>query len=289
MALDFEALKKKLQEKESSGGGDISFYRPVTGRNEIRILPAKDGGNDFFAEAGTRWNVGPDNKKVFVPVPMDEPCPIREFVDVLKESDDPDDKALAKKMRYSTRYLFNVINTALDPNDENYGKVQIYEAPATVFKAVLKYLVDPDYSDLIDPENGYNIVVEKTGAGLKTEYSVRPRKESSPIPIPDWKEKMVDIKRYSTPKSYEDRLAILQGQATGSGSGQNTGDVVDNITKSVRNQEEEVNPWANAKTAEGESVTKSEPAPTPEPVEEKPTDTGDSVRDEIAALLNRGK
>lgn len=283
MALDFEALKKKLKEKESSGGGgDISFFRAEAGRNEIRVLPASDGGNDFFVEVGTRWNVGPDNKKVFVPVDIDEPCPIREFADVLKNSNDPDDNALAKKMRYSSRYLFNVLDASLSPNDENYGKVQVYEAPTSVFKEILKYIVDPDYNDLIDPQTGYNLVVEKSGSGIKTEYSVHPRKNSSAIPVDDWKDKLVDLKRFSTPKSYEDRLAILKGESLSNNNNETEAKATQPATKpETQQQEEEVNPWANAKTAEETSPENSAPENT-----EK---TNDSVRDEIAALLNRGK
>src|SRR5699024_8521564 len=161
----FEALKKKLEKTESGGGGDITFWHPETGRNEVRVLPSKERDNNFYAEVGTRWNVGPDKRKVIVPVDWSQPCPVKEFTDRLKDSGDAEDEALAKKMRYSTRYFFNVIDTSLSEGDEKYGKVQVYEAPKTVFKDILTLLTDPDYNNLLDEDKGYNLTIEKKGSG----------------------------------------------------------------------------------------------------------------------------
>src|SRR5699024_12020341 len=66
--------------------------------------------------------------------------------------------------------------------------------------------------NLLDEDKGYNLTIEKKGSGMQTEYSVRPRKNESAIPSDSWESELVDIVKLATPKSYEERLAILEGK-----------------------------------------------------------------------------
>lgn len=216
MGLDIDKLRKKLaetQERMSGGGkGDFKFWQPKSGRNVIRILPPKPGSDDFYAEARVRYNVGPKKRMVTVPMDDTEPCPIKEFVDALYETGDKDDEKLAKRMRATTRYYFNIIDRSLEEGDEGYGEVMVYGCGAKVFSDVLGIIVDPDYGDITDPENGYDIIITKSGTGLDTEYKVNARPKQTAIGIDDWEEKLVDLSIFSKVKSYEDREAILNGE-----------------------------------------------------------------------------
>ena len=58
------------------------------------------------------------------------------------------------------------------------NNVRYMVVPKTVYKAILELLANK--WDLFHPETGHGIVIDRTGEGLKTRYSVTP----SPNPIP---------------------------------------------------------------------------------------------------------
>lgn len=216
MGLDIEKLRRKLAETQErmSGGsiGDFKFWKPKPGRNVIRILPPKPGSEDFYSEARVRYNVGPNKKMVVVPINDNEPCPIKDFVDALFKTGDKDDEKLAKRMRATTRYYFNIIDRSLEEGDEGYGEVMVFGCGASIFTDVLGLIVDPDYGDITDPENGYDIIITRTGTGLDTEYKVNARPKQTPIGFDDWEDKLVDLSIFTKVKSYEEREAILNGE-----------------------------------------------------------------------------
>jgi len=215
MGINIEALRKKMEEvkeRQSRGGGNVNFWSPKAGRNVIRILPAKEG-QEFYSEAKVRYNVGPNKKMVTVPLDSNkENCPIHEFVDALFKSGDKDDEKLAKRMKASNRYYFNVIDRSLEEGDENYGKVMVFGCGTTIFTDILGIIVDPDYGDITDAEAGYDIIITKSGTGLDTEYKTNARPKQTAIGVDGWKENLSDLAKLATPKSYEKRAAILAGE-----------------------------------------------------------------------------
>lgn len=217
MGLNIDALRKKMQEvkDKQSRGGSTDFWSPKEGRNVIRILPAKEG-QEFYAEARVRYNVGPNKKMVTVPLDSSPAnCPIHEFVDKLFKSGDKDDEKLAKRLRATNRYYFNVIDRSVEEGTEDYGKVQVFGCGSTIFTDILGIICDPDYGDITDAEEGYDIIINKSGKGLDTEYKTNARPKQTPIGIDDWKEKLNDLQKIATPKSYEKRAQILAGEDDG--------------------------------------------------------------------------
>ncbi|MNW28087.1 hypothetical protein D3C74_48990 [compost metagenome] len=219
MGLDIEALKKKLVEtqekmKGSGGsGGDFSFWSPKDGRNVIRILPAKPGtADDFYAEARVHYNVGPNKKMVTCGKVARSSCAVCDFVDALFKSGDKEDEKLAKRMKATSRYYFNVIDRSVEEDSEDYGKVLVFGSGATIFTDILGIICDPDYGDITDADEGYDIIINKSGKGLDTEYKTNARPKQTPIGVEDWAEKLVDLSFFSKPKSDEDLEAILEGK-----------------------------------------------------------------------------
>lgn len=215
MGLDIDKLRQKLQDtkekQQNRGGGKVDYWKPKDGRNVIRILPAKDG-QEFYSEAVVRYNVGPKNRMVTVPTDSKEPCPIREFVDALYKSGDKGDEKLAKKMKASTRYYFNVIDRSVEEDSEEYGKVLVFGCGTTIFTDILGIIVDPDFGDITNPDEGYDIIITKSGKGLDTEYKTVARPKQTAIGIADWREKLYDLAKIATPKSLEKREQILSGE-----------------------------------------------------------------------------
>lgn len=279
MGLDIEALRKKMEELNerknrsgNGGGGRIKYWKPKQGRNVIRILPGKNG-NDFYAEARVRYNVGPNKKRVVVPLDPDEACPIKDFVDALYKSGDKDDEKLAKKMRATNRYLFNVIDRSVEEGQEGYGEVMVYECGPSVFTDILSIICDPDYGDITDPENGWDIIITKTGKDLETEYKVNARPKQSPIGIEGWEEKLYDLQKLATPVPYEKRAKLLEG---------------DNSDDNDENEDEK--PRRETKPSKSFSIPDNEDYEDDEDLNEEFDESeADDIEAEIQALLKKNK
>lgn len=266
MSLDIDALRKKMQEVKDNQNrsGNADFWIPKEGRNVIRILPAMDG-QEFYSEAKVRYNVGP--KKKMVTVPLDSSpknCPIHKFVDDLYKTKDKDDEKLAKKMKASSRYYFNIIDRSVGEDEEGYGKVQVFGCGSTIFTDILGIICDPDYGDITDPEAGYDIIITKSGKGLDTEYKTVARPKQTPIGIPDWKEKLNDLAKIATPKSYEKRQEILEG--------------------SESSDDEET---TSSKTSSNSSTPKEESKSENPTGVDTSSDDVDDIEAEIQAMLNK--
>jgi len=178
--VNLEKLKKKAKEvQERTEGGE--FLAIKAGDTTIRIVPPIGNmGDDFFKEGTIHYNVGSDSKAVLCPAGTADAngdfgeCPICELVDDLLKGGNAADIKLAKSIRAKSKFWINVI----DVKDKARG-VQVYGAPITVFKELLSYFTDPDYGDLTDPKEGRDVTITRSGAGIDTEYSVRPRPKTS--------------------------------------------------------------------------------------------------------------
>jgi hypothetical protein len=202
MGLDWDKLnqqKARLDDKLSKGGGGTRarFWRPQDGENRIRIMPAwSQEGNfagQFWREIGQHWNVS-DSQRGPVLCPKNTPhltgeCPICQFYDELKkDKGDVRAQETAKDIRSKTAFLLNIV----DISDEEYTakdvaefkqarpendvpfevgdvKVQVYACPSTVFNQILS-TIQVNGTDVTDPTEGHDVIIRKTGKGLKTRY-----------------------------------------------------------------------------------------------------------------------
>lgn len=164
-----EARKKALSEKSSGGG----FIFPKNGVTRLRILspgPDKEIGMEII-----RFYF--KGHSVYSPATFDEPCPIMEKYQELKNSKDEDDKKLAKSLVPSRRYVIGALifkdekGKELDYNGKGRGVM----IPASVYQDIIEYYLDEDEAgDMTDPDNGYDIKIERSGSGqFDTSYSVR--------------------------------------------------------------------------------------------------------------------
>lgn len=189
-----ERLKKKKQElKDRTSGGNIIFQKE--GSLRVRLLPTGED-NDFVSEV-TSFYLGPDIKGVFSPATLGRPCAIMEKYEELKESDDPDDKDLAKTFSPKKRFLAPVlVYTDLKGkkvDEEKSGK--LIQLSNNQYQEIIDLYLDSDeWGDMTDPSaDGYDIKLTRTGTGqYDTEYSVTPFKNTS---APKGWDKEVDLEK----------------------------------------------------------------------------------------------
>lgn len=192
------ALREKLKHTDM-GGGSAGFWSPKEGRSVIRILPETGEMEFFFQEVG-RHNFPPDNKKnCYCPKFTSHnelPCPVCEIVDDLYKGDKAS-QAMAGNLRVRKSYWMNVIVRGTKEGEADSGPY-IYTPGQTVFSAIAALISDPDYGDIMSTEDGLDIIIERTGSGLNTEYQVKPRRNSSPLSdnkeeIEEWLSKARDL------------------------------------------------------------------------------------------------
>lgn len=231
-------IMARLEELNAPRGGsfDLDYLNLKPGRNVIRILPPK--GDNFFAEETfVHYGVGKgeNNEKgttVVCPTTHDEnaPCPVCELAKELKRlskaKDDTYDKQYGE-LRRKKRIYYNAISreddlTQFEKNGE--GKwinkatgeeerpVKVLSTGIDVYKKLMGIIVDPEYGDITDEEEGLDVIITKSGTGRNTEYDVKTVRKESPIGFDVWEECLNDLKILSKCKTYEEIENIVNGK-----------------------------------------------------------------------------
>jgi hypothetical protein len=208
------ALRDKIAKTDLRTGGG-GFFSPPDGRSVIRILPEVGKMSFFYQQVGTHMLPGSDNKKQFYcPDFTSEgelPCPICEYVEELKKAGDKASLALASSLRVKRKFWMNII----DRDHEGQGP-QIYTPGVMVFGQISSLIGDPDYGDIFDPENGIDLIIEKKGQKLETEYQVKPRRQGTllnedPDIVKEWLEKARDLTPVEVSDNKEDDADLSKG------------------------------------------------------------------------------
>jgi len=208
-----QAKKDEITERMSGGGGDFEFYEIKDGPQVIRVLPPKGDNDKFWKETKIHFNVGGSGvvtcSKVF-----GHKCPVCDEIAKLKKSKSKEDQALAKKMRPSSRVYINIFERG---NKEKVDVPQILNCGPTVLKCILDVLCDPEYGDVTDFNEGFDLTLTKTGKKLDTDYSVIPKrkesKASEKLTEKELDDLLPDLDVLVVEKSKEEILAIMDGES----------------------------------------------------------------------------
>lgn len=258
-----------LLAKMKAAKGDSGFWKPKEGSNTIRILPEVGTMETFFVVAGTHY-LGADQVFACAHINSDEQveCPLCEVNRLLWRAGEQDE---AKKWRAGKSFLMNVI-----VRGEEKDGPQIYAAPKTVLDALYALIMDPEIGDVSDPEEGYDIKIERTGKDITTKYSVREAKNPSPLSadaddIEKWLNDAEDLEAYR-----KARIPNYAETAKKSGA---------SVFLELDDDDEED---ADAKSVEEEF--EGEEDIEEDEVEETPVKASDVIRDRIGGrTLNLGK
>lgn len=221
MGVDVKKLKEKWDKKGAKRADRLELQ---DGDNYLRLLPPSleylmEDVPYIHYEYPMHYKLGVEGNTTSEPCPKvngkQHRCPVCETVFKLYGTKDPEDKALAGKIRAKTRFIFN----ALDLNNLEKG-IQILESGSTIYDAVLKFITNPKYCDILDLDKGRNITITKTpeketSSGF-VEYDVIPDPDITSIKakLPqNWKESIAKLKNARPmPKSYDELKKILEGE-----------------------------------------------------------------------------
>ena len=171
MAIDLEAIKRKLNQLQTVGTRQNNLWKPEPGKQTIRIVPYQHDRANPFRELYFHYDLG--KKNYLSPVTHGKADPVVEFAEKLKASGNSDEWKLGKKLEPKMRTYVPIVVRG----KESEG-VKFWGFGKTVYTELLGVIADPDYGDISDPMNGRDVLVEFTpseGGGYpKTAIRVKP-------------------------------------------------------------------------------------------------------------------
>ena len=239
MALNLAKIRdNRKKAKEEASRRNANYFQFQPGRNIVRILPPWEGADDFSRPMGKHWNLGPEGKlSVYCPKhTIGSPCPICEELDkIWKTKPDDATKEWLKNVGASQRYYVNLV----DLNDLEKG-VQIGELPKTVLEEIWNIMVDEDtgLGDITDWDKGFDLIIEKTGKGIGTRYSVRAKRAPSPINRLEYEPALVNLDTFVKTESYANLRMIWEGKTPESLPAPSTTTTVADVKTTVEGEDE---------------------------------------------------
>jgi len=184
MGIDMELMRRKLAtlRGENKGNGNSVFFRPDDGDTDIRIVPAPNG--DPLKEMFFHYNVGNHQGGIMCPKRnFGERCPICDFASSLwreaADNNDDESKKLAKSLFVRTRYFSPVVVRGRE--DEG---IKVYGYGKTAYELLLGYILDPEYGDVTDINEGTDITLtytKPTKPGAFPQTNLKMRRNTSPL------------------------------------------------------------------------------------------------------------
>jgi len=208
--MDLNAIKKRLNQLQTTNNRTSSLWKPQPGKTQIRIVPYSFNKDNPFIELFFHYNL--NNRSYLSPISFGRPDPIEEFAQKLKGSGSKEDYQLARKLEAKMRTFAPVIVRG----EEKQG-VKFWGFGKTVYQELLSIIADPDYGDITDPVNGRDVVVEflsaeETGASFPT-TKIRVKPNQTPISdepeVLEVVKSQQDIKEIYQELSYDDLTEIL--------------------------------------------------------------------------------
>ncbi len=177
MAVDFEAIRRKLNQLSGQGNKRNVMWRPQEGEEvTVRIMsfPNNDDGLPFV-ERWFYYNIG-NNPGLLAPYQFSKPDPIQDLINKLRDEGTKESYELAKKLYPKPRYYAPVVVRG----EEDKG-VRVWSFGKTVYQSLLNIMLDEDYGDITDPMEGRDVKVicTKAPGRMWATTEVRPRGKNS--------------------------------------------------------------------------------------------------------------
>jgi len=226
MAINMDLMRRKLATLRGENKGDSSspWFKPEEGDTDIRIVPTKDG--DPLKEMFFHYNVGNHKGGVLCPKRnFGESCPICDFASQLwregVDTNDEESKKLAKSLFVRTRYFSPVVVRGREEEG-----VKVYGYGKQAYELLLGYILDPEYGDITDINEGTDIALtytKPTKPGAFPQTNLKMRRNTSSLladkeAIPGILDRMPDFDSLFERLSTAQVDAILEEQLSGDSS-----------------------------------------------------------------------
>jgi hypothetical protein len=211
MALDFDAIKRKLDRLSGNNKSRNIMWKPQEGtKSTIRLMSFADNDGQPFKELMFYYNI-PGQRGLLAPSQFGKRDPIQELIDKLRNEGTKESYEMAKKLYPKMRVYAPVIVRG----EEDKG-VQVWSFGKLVYQALLSLMMDEDYGDITDIKDGTDITVTCSKAPgqqwMKTE--VLAKRKSSALStdkdlVKEWTTNIPDLTSMFPVKSYDELSNIV--------------------------------------------------------------------------------
>lgn len=200
--FDQEINKKKVMDAKYADT-DIK-----EGDTAIRILPSNDPEKHFFLKSGFHKIMGEyyNCPKEF----KNAKCPICEYVSKLYKSQNIEDLELAKELKKTKRFYYNVVVRSA----EDKG-VRVLTSGIKLFEKIIGACANPEIGDITDLNEGYDFKVHKRMKDNYWNYDLSEAARKStpasadPAKTKAWMSSLFDLEKEVTLLSYSELKEIL--------------------------------------------------------------------------------
>jgi hypothetical protein len=232
--MDLDVIKQRLEalqkpaSNNSNNNGKSLFWKPSIGKDSIRIMPSKFNKTTPFSELYFHYGIG---KPVMIsPINWGEKDPLVEFAKKLRQTDNPENWKLAKKLEPKVRYFAPVVVRGME--DEG---VKIWQFGKELYATFLQLAMDEEVGDYTDVNQGRDIKLTTEGPEMTgTKYNrttagpsmkvTSASEDASQIEL--WLENQVNPSEVFKKISYEEMKEALESWLTPEDSAQE-GDIID--------------------------------------------------------------
>ncbi len=216
MAIDFDAIRKKLNQLSGNNSRRNVMWRPQEGEEAtVRILSFPDNDGQPFKERWFYYNIG-NNPGLLAPYQFGKTDPIQELINKLRDEGSKESYELAKKLYPKMRSYAPVVVRG----EEDKG-VRLWSFGKTVYQSLLNIMLDEDYGDITDPTDGRDVKVmcTKQPGRMWAMTEVRPRGKQSLLAetkqAKEWLDAIPDLDEMYTCKTYEELEKIVNDWLNG--------------------------------------------------------------------------
>ena len=220
MAIDLDAIRRKLNQLSGQSSKKNSMWRPQEGEEHtVRLLSFPDNDGQPFQERWFYYNIG-NNPGLLAPYQFNKPDPIQELINKLRDDGSKESYELAKKLYPKMRSYAPVIVRG----EEDRG-VRLWSFGKMVYQSLLNIMLDEDYGDITDPNDGRDVkvVCTKAPGRMWASTEVRPRGKQSKLSeksdqAKSWIGEIPNLDEMYTCKTYEELEKIVNDWLNGESS-----------------------------------------------------------------------
>jgi len=217
MAIDFEAIKRKLERLSGNNKNRSTMWKPIEGEEHtVRLISFPNNDGQPFKELQFYYNI-PGQRGLLAPSQFGKRDPIQELINKLRDEGTKESYEMAKKLYPKMR----IYAACIVRGEEDKG-VQIWGFGKTVYQKLLSLMLDEDYGDITDPRSGRDIKVacNKNPGQQWAMTEVTPRGKTTPLTTSkenakQWMTNIPSIDEIYTCKSYDELSTIINSWLSG--------------------------------------------------------------------------
>ena len=217
MAIDFDAIKRKLERLSGNTKSQNAMWKPQPDEEyNVRLMSFPDNDGQPFKELMFYYNI-PGQRGLLAPSQFGERDPVQELINKLRDEGTKESYEMAKKLYPKMRVYAAVVVRG----EEDKG-VQLWGFGKLVYQKLLGIMLDEDYGDITDPKTGRDIKVicSKPPGQQWAKTEILPRGRSTKLSddtkqAKEWMTNIPDIKGIFKTKSYDELSKIVNDWLNG--------------------------------------------------------------------------